>query len=109
MKTTNIFGIAAVFLLFFFLFCSASDSPGARIVEKFNYHWKFQKADVSGAEAMTFDDTNWRKLNLPHDWSVEGPYNSNLASCTGYLPGGIAWYRKTFDVATDQKDKKIYV
>ena len=44
----------------------------------------------------SFDDTKWRRLTLPHDWSAEGVMSPQLASCTGYLPGGIGWYRKHF-------------
>ena len=44
----------------------------------------------------SFDDTKWRRLMLPHDWSAEGVMSPQLASCTGYLPGGIGWYRKHF-------------
>jgi beta-galactosidase len=110
MKPTNVFGIVVVLLFFLFLPCCNSDgSPGGRIVENFNYNWKFRKGDVKGVEAANFDDTNWRKLDLPHDWSVEGPYSDSLASCTGYLPGGIAWYRKTFDVPTEKKNRKVYI
>ena len=38
----------------------------------------------------------WREVSIPHDWSVEGRLSEDLASCTGYLPGGIGWYRKVF-------------
>ena len=49
-------------------------------------------------------DSHWRQLTLPHDWSVEGTLSPSLASCTGYLPGGIAWYRKHFQV-NDKADR----
>ena len=110
MIRTNVVGIAVVPLLFsVFLSCNAGDSPTGRIVENFNYNWKFYKGDIKGAEESDFNDSHWRNLDLPHDWSVEGPYSPELASCTGYLPGGIAWYRKAFDVATEKKNKKVYI
>ena len=62
----------------------------------FNFGWRFIKEDVAGAQSENFDDSDWRKLDLPHDWSIEGPFRADLASGTGYLPGGIGWYRKTF-------------
>jgi beta-galactosidase len=62
----------------------------------FNAEWRFIKKDVTGAHEHDFDDSDWRKLDLPHDWSIEGPFRADLASGTGYLPGGIGWYRKTF-------------
>ena len=76
---------------------------------KINDGWKFQKGDFKEAATPGYDDSKWRQLDLPHDWSVEGPLNQNLASATGYLPGGIAWYRKTLDVPADQKDKKVFI
>jgi len=77
--------------------------------EKINVNWKFQKGDNPAAANPIFDDSNWRNLHLPHDWSVEGPYSPHLASCTGYLPGGIAWYRKNLNIPATKIDKKIYI
>lgn len=62
----------------------------------FNDDWKFYKGDAPGAEAATFDDGAWQAVTLPHDWSIEGPFDPQWASGTGFLPGGIGWYRKTF-------------
>ncbi|MBN2090762.1 glycoside hydrolase family 2, partial [candidate division KSB1 bacterium] len=109
MKLPSILNIVAVLLFSFCIHCHANNSQNARIVENFNNDWKFHKGDVKGAEEMGFDDTNWRTLDLPHDWSIEGPYSPELASCTGYLPGGIAWYRKTIDVPNAYKDKAVYI
>lgn len=49
--------------------------------------------DTSGTSC---DDTGWRTLSLPHDWSIEGDFDPALTSATAYLPGGIGWYRKRF-------------
>jgi len=72
----------------------------------FDNDWKFLRADAPGAEQNNFNDATWRSLNVPHDWSIEGPYDRNNATGRGggYLPGGIGWYRKTFTV--DQADAK---
>lgn len=70
----------------------------------FNRGWLFNLADDSLAVAPGYDDSAWRRLDLPHDWSVEQPLSPSLASCTGYLPGGIGWYRKHFNV-TDSADR----
>jgi hypothetical protein len=51
----------------------------------------------------------WRMVDLPHDWSVEGTLNPSLAACTGYLPGGIAWYRKKLDIPEALEGKKVYI
>lgn len=62
----------------------------------FNGGWKFHLGDAPGAHASAFDDGGWRPVALPHDWSIEGPFDQKWASATGYLPGGVGWYRKTF-------------
>ncbi|MDZ8117524.1 sugar-binding domain-containing protein [Pontiella agarivorans] len=61
-----------------------------------NGDWKFIKDDVSGAEAADFDAAAWRTVKVPHDWSVEESFSNDWEGATGYLPGGIGWYRKTF-------------
>jgi len=55
-----------------------------------------------------FDDSQWRLLNLPHDWGVEGPFDKALPGSTGKLPwSGIAWYRKHLDIPASDAGKKI--
>lgn len=74
----------------------------------FNEHWLFSLSDDSTFVRPAFDDSQWRKLSLPHDWSVEAQLSPTLASCTGYLPGGIAWYRKHFNIADKAARHYIY-
>lgn len=64
----------------------------------FNDNWKFSLSDDSLARNVAYDDSQWRTLDVPHDWSVEGDLSKDLASCTGYYPGGIGWYRKHFEI-----------
>lgn len=92
------------------LFCACSQQEGPRNMEDFNFGWRFSLGDspefVSGFNAYTraewaapdFDDSGWRQLHLPHDWSIEGDFSEHNPSTTsgGALPGGIGWYRKTF-------------
>lgn len=75
---------------------------------KFNEDWLFTLTDDSLMSASAFDDSNWRKLDLPHDWSIEGQLSPTLASCTGYLPGGIGWYRKHFEIKDKAARHYIY-
>ena len=63
---------------------------------KFNEDWLFRLTDDSTIVNPAFNDSEWRKLRLPHDWSIEGQLSPSLASCTGYLPGGIGWVSQTF-------------
>jgi hypothetical protein len=77
--------------------------------EKVNAEWKFNLGDVAGGSAADFDASRWRTVELPHDWSVEAPLSPSLASATGYLPGGIGWYRKTLDIPADRQGEKVYL
>lgn len=77
--------------------------------EKINDGWKFYLGDVTEAKDPAFNDNRWRNIDLPHDWSVKGQLSPTLASATGYLPGGIAWYRKTLNVPQDKQGEKVYL
>ncbi len=79
--------------------------------ENFNHNWVFQLGDESGAEQVKYDDSLWRELDLPHDWSIELAYDkdSPAGDGGGYLDGGIGWYRKTFKLPMEDKGKKIYI
>ena len=58
---------------------------------------------------VSFDDSAWRKIDLPHDWSVEEPFDQKFASGTGYLPGGIGWYRKIFSLPDSARGRLVSV
>ncbi len=77
--------------------------------EKFEDGWKFHLGDEKDAFMPEYADSAWRQLSLPHDWSIEGTYSPDLASGTGYLPGGIGWYRKHFDHKEGDGDEKTYI
>ena len=70
--------------------------------ELFNDDWLFSLSDDAEAAKPEYDETGWRKLTLPHDWSIEAEPSRQWASCTGYLPGGVGWYRKHFIVHCSQ-------
>jgi beta-galactosidase len=87
----------------------------------FDSGWRFIKDNPAGAEDPAFDDSNWRLVDLPHDWSIEdlpdqgdsiiGPFaKSSIGKMsTGYTVGGTAWYRKTFTLDKKDKDKIVYL
>ena len=77
--------------------------------EKINNDWKFVLADGVDFATTKYDDSKWANINLPHDWSVKGQLSPTLASCTGYLPGGIGWYRKHLTIPETRKGEKIYL
>ena len=74
-----------------------------------NLDWRFHLGDEVGADFMGWDDGAWRVVTLPHDWSVEHPFDRAHASGTGYLPGGTAWYRKRFMLPEDAAGKRVRV
>jgi beta-galactosidase len=85
----------------------AADAPRER--RSFDEGWFFHKGDVKGAEQRGLDDHRWRALDLPHDWSIEGPYSASNPSCKGYLPGGIGWYRKAFQLPPSVRRRRISI
>ncbi len=107
-KTTKtLFYLAIAMILFG---CHTEEEP-ARIIQDFNESWKFRLGDTLNASAVEYDDSSWRVLDLPHDWSIEGDFSEDHPAGTagGALPTGTGWYRKIFKVPTDWKDKAVRV
>ncbi|MFP4522790.1 MAG: glycoside hydrolase family 2 protein, partial [Fibrobacterota bacterium] len=78
----------------------------------FNRGWKFLRGDVINSHKEEYlSDHFWRELDLPHDWSIEGPFRKDNASTMrgGYLPTGIGWYRKTFALDKSDEQKQFFV
>ncbi len=75
-----------ILLLHLCAFCSQKKTDQVRTEVNFNSSWKFYLGDEDKAKEVNFDDTEWRQLDLPHDWSVEGSFSDKWASGTGYLP-----------------------
>jgi beta-galactosidase len=73
--------------------------------------WKFLLGDPSGAEAPSLADSAWRKVDLPHDWSIEGrPDKDNPTGAGGgFFPAGVGWYRKTFSAPADWQGKRVTI
>lgn len=90
--------------------CTAQVTPSRKVIS-FDTDWKFLREDVKAAEQAAFNDAGWRSLNVPHDWSIEGPYDRNNTTGRGggYLPGGIGWYRKTFSMDTADTKKLVFI
>src|ERR1039458_7183223 len=73
--------------------------------------WRFALGDFLGSENADFQDGGWTGVDMPHDWSIAGPFDQSAAARGGggYLPTGIGWYRKTFRLPDSYRDKKIAV
>src|SRR5215831_20079562 len=101
--------------LMLFLFASVSiyadaQTP-ARTIQDFDNNWKFHPGNADDAKDISFNDASWRSLNLPHDWSIELPFDSTSPTGNGggALRGGTGWYRKTFTVPASSKNKHVFI
>ena len=74
-----------------------------------NDGWRFHLGDAADAYYMGFDDRGWRQVTVPHDWAVEHPFDPCWASGTGYLPGGIGWYRGHFCLDPEDAARRVRV
>lgn len=103
--------VAAILMTSFCKSYSQSNTTSIRTKTNFNSDWKFIKGDNPAFKNVDFIDTQWRKLQLPHDWMIEGPFDKTNPSeaSSAYLPGGIGWYRKTFTLPDSLKSKKIFI
>lgn len=72
--------------------------------------WWFHQGDLPTASSTTYDDHAWRHVDVPHDWSIankpdgSAPYDPNTpgGQSSGYLPGGIGWYRRHITLSADE-------
>ena len=117
------------------------DSPAPPLMlhgrdQSFDQDWRFHRGDVDGAENPAFDDSQWRKLDLPHDWSIEdltpaaeasgegtiwvggnaptqtGPFNVAMSAgqeATGWVVGGMGWYRKRFRIPPSSEKTDVEI
>jgi beta-galactosidase len=87
----------------------AAENPAPRIRESFDFGWRFLKGDAPGAQQPEFPDSNWQSVDLPHDWSIAGPFSQDAPSsgAGGFLPTGIGWYRKRFRIPPGHRGKII--
>jgi len=106
---------------------------GGRSVEKFDWGWRFHRGDVVGGEKVELYDSTWRSVDIPHDWSIEGPFvhdipgdeaverlygkgfddinpgESLVPSLQGYRAGGVGWYHKLFSLPESTRQKRVFV
>jgi beta-galactosidase len=104
--------IALGFMLFVICFpIHAQNNTSFERKQLFDYNWKFFLGDTTSARLKDFNDTAWRKLDLPHDWSIEGKLNPKnpMGGAGGYFPSGIGWYRKTFVTPKEWNSKRVSV
>jgi beta-galactosidase len=103
------------FAVFSFIQLSAQQLPDRE--KLFDSGWRFHPGGAQGAENPQFDDSMWRKIDLPHDWSIEdlpgtnSPFNINAISQVsgGFTTGGTGWYRKSFTIPENLKGKRFRI
>src|SRR5688572_31668666 len=90
---------------------NGQNQPAIQRKQLFDHNWKFNLGDTPTANANNFNDKNWRTLDLPHDWSIEGKLDPKnpMGGAGGYFPAGIGWYRKTFKAPVAWKGKHISI
>lgn len=101
----------SIALLFFAVLGCVYSSPAQRVTTPFDSDWRFMKGDPANAQNPDLDDSSWRRLNVPHDWSIEGPFDSKntTSGSGGYLPSGVGWYRKHFNVPAGQEKRRFFI
>ncbi|EKU89680.1 hypothetical protein HMPREF9447_03118 [Bacteroides oleiciplenus YIT 12058] len=75
--------------------------------ELFNFDWKFNKDNPENAQSVDYDDSNWRKLDLPHDFQLEQNWDKKASRDRGFKAMGIGWYRKSFKANPAWKGRKV--
>lgn len=100
-----------LFLVLLSLVATSLTLPSAvgREHRSFDFGWRFHLGDSPGAEQSTYRDADWRAIDVPHDWSIEGPYDEHAPTggAGGYLPTGIGWYRKTFQLPESARSQLV--
>jgi len=99
------------FILVAFKSANLQAQTGQSSATSFNQNWKFYLGEANDAAVENFNDAAWRHVQLPHDWSIELPFDSTSPTGTGggALRGGIGWYRKTFTLPPTSKGKNIFI
>jgi len=105
MKNWILRASSLVVISFLLLSCSEEQQ---RIRQSFNQNWSFNKGEEGNEQLVSFDDSQWRLLDLPHDWAIEGPFDKQYDTRTGGLPiYGTAWYRKHFVMDAIHEGKRM--
>ncbi|WP_237421331.1 sugar-binding domain-containing protein [Flavobacterium sp. HBTb2-11-1] len=103
--------ITLAFAILFSVSVSVFAQKQARIVEDFNKNWNFKLGDFPEAVNANFNASDWRTLQLPHDWSIESAFDKDAKTkqAQGFLPAGKGWYRKVFTIPANWKNKTVSI
>jgi beta-galactosidase len=97
--------------LFAITFITAAQGAEPRDTVPFDAGWRFMRGDVAGAEQAAATDEQWQLVDLPHDWAIAGPFDEHAAAggAGGFLPSGVAWYRKHFNLPAADAKRRVFV
>jgi beta-galactosidase len=96
--------------IFAYLLFGYFTNAQTRLTTELLTDWKFQKGSNPDAFQKGFNDSEWRKINIPHDWAIEGPFIKNGDGNTGKLPWkDEAWYRRKINIPKEYLGKQIYL
>lgn len=102
--------IITILLFYAGIFAAAQENhAGTRIIQLFNFDWKFKEGDIENAQQISFNDTDWRSLDLPHDFQFEQPWDKDAGGARGFKAMGTGWYRKTFNADPAWKGKRVLI
>ena len=107
----HLLSISSALLLFASALHAAASPAPPRQIQQFTTDWRFLQSDAAEAESPTFDDSAWKPVTLPHDWSIAGPVEENAPSraAGGFFPTGIGWYRHTLELTKLDPAKRIFI
>ncbi len=88
---------------------SAQAQPGFGSANKINNGWQFALDSENSSALIPPAGAQWRQVDLPHDWSVNQKLDPKNASCMGYLPGGIGWYKKKIHISKQAGKAYLYL
>jgi beta-galactosidase len=90
---------------------AAADTYNGMRGKNWNGGWRFHRGEAEDGADPACDDSSWRRLALPHDWSIELPFREDSPAGTGggFLDGGTGWYRKTFAAPAAWRGKRVFV
>ncbi|UII23711.1 beta-galactosidase GalB [Fulvivirga ligni] len=108
----TLFNRLGFILIFIIAISCGQEKASQRTVSDFNQGWLFSLTDSTvEASDPSFNDSSWRALDLPHDWSIEGAFNKDNPAGVGggALPGGIGWYRKAFKLQKADSSQLVFI
>ncbi|TDD97793.1 sugar-binding domain-containing protein [Flavobacterium cellulosilyticum] len=102
--------VGSAILLLFLISCATLEKK-IRIIEDFNENWNFKLGDYPNAIHSDLNTSDWRILQLPHDWSIEAAFNKEnpTKQAQAFLPAGMGWYRKTFTLPENWATKTVSI